>query len=129
MDFPSDNALSVSPINNNHILIQGKEGLLIINENWEFTSVPQTVQTEQTTLYPNPTDSKVNIEFNLSEFSHVSINILDIEGKVLENLYNGKLNSGKHSFYWDCSEYLSGTYYCRIEAENFQKTLKVLIYK
>ncbi len=119
---------AISPLNG-YLLFDSDPNLTLFKEDWDFTSIPIEKSTEQTTLFPNPTDNKVNIEFNLSEFSMVDIKIIDVEGKIIENLFSGELNLGEHNFYWDSSEYAPGTYYCRIETDNYVKTYKIIVNK
>ncbi len=103
--------------------------IYLLEEDWDFTSVEGDEIIEQTILYPNPTDNKVEIEFNVSSFSNVAIKIIDNEGKNIDNIFNGQLNPGEHQFYWDSSNYPSGNYYCRIETDNYIKTYKIIVNK
>ena len=51
--------------------------------------------------FPNPFNSQVEIQFNLTGSSHVLVSVYDIGGKWIQTLNDGILVEGKHSFMWD----------------------------
>lgn len=48
-------------------------------------------------FYPNPVKNDFNIEYNLTNQSNVSINIIDITGKVNKTLLTNNFQEGKHT--------------------------------
>ncbi|MFT5823218.1 MAG: hypothetical protein ACI8ZM_004478 [Crocinitomix sp.] len=52
-------------------------------------------------VYPNPFDETIAIEYNLTEKSHVSLFVYDLNGKVVRKLYRGEQEQGAQSVVWD----------------------------
>lgn len=51
--------------------------------------------------YPNPFNGITTIEFSLDSEQQTDINIYDVTGKKIVQLYSGSLSSGIHEFRWD----------------------------
>ncbi|MCX6153710.1 MAG: T9SS type A sorting domain-containing protein [Candidatus Kapabacteria bacterium] len=70
-----------------------------------------------TAIYPNPFDNQTIIEFRLNEEVDVKLQILDIEGREIKLLYQGKLKKGKNiaTFYGD--GLVNGNYICILSIE------------
>jgi hypothetical protein len=51
--------------------------------------------------YPNPFNPITTLQFELTEAMHVSLEILDIRGRLMTSLKNGNLPSGQHRYTWD----------------------------
>ena len=79
--------------------------------------------------YPNPFNPVTNINYQVNETSNISINIYDINGKFVEELFNGYLNVGMHSIEWNASDIASGTYILQINNENYMSTQKLVLLK
>lgn len=52
-------------------------------------------------VYPNPFTTETTIHLNLEESEHVNIYIYDVQGKLVNKLWKGTLNSGEHSIVWN----------------------------
>ncbi len=50
--------------------------------------------------YPNPFTEKINLSFGLDKTARVSVQIFDESGRMINNLFDGDLGSGNHSFVW-----------------------------
>ncbi len=79
--------------------------------------------------YPNPFDSKTNIGVNLPEDMNVEIELCDINGKVVKNIYSGNIGNGFHNFEVDGSSLNSGVYIFRISSESFTKSCRLILNK
>ena len=79
--------------------------------------------------YPNPFNPITNISYGLPVDGNVSINIYNIEGKIIETLHNGIQKAGNHSIQWDANVYPSGVYFVKFETQNFNKTQKLMLVK
>ncbi len=80
-------------------------------------------------LYPNPVINIANIDVNVvNQESDVEVNVINVNGQIVETLYKGKLNSGKHSYQWDTNKFTSGIYFIKISIDNevYQKQLVVV---
>nr|NQU89157.1 T9SS type A sorting domain-containing protein [Bacteroidota bacterium] len=51
-------------------------------------------------IYPNPSTGQFNIELKLEDFSCVQLNIYDVTGRLVDQVYSGHLTAGSHSMTW-----------------------------
>ncbi|MCX7736129.1 MAG: aryl-sulfate sulfotransferase [Candidatus Kapabacteria bacterium] len=65
--------------------------------------------------YPNPLNNTTYFDILLDKSTHCSIEIYDINGLKISELLNARLNSGKHTFMWDASDFPTGVYYYLIK--------------
>jgi FtsP/CotA-like multicopper oxidase with cupredoxin domain len=80
--------------------------------------------------YPNPFNSSTTFSYKLSNQSQrVRISIYDINGNIIEKLFDGMQSNGIHSIRWDASNYSSGSYLARVEAGNIAKVIKLVYLK
>ncbi len=79
--------------------------------------------------YPNPFNPLTKIKYDVPKASDIRIVIYDINGREIELLVNQKYTSGKYEVIWDASKYPSGIYFCKLKADNFNKTIKMLLIK
>ncbi len=77
--------------------------------------------------YPNPFNSTTNIIFYIPENEYININLYDIAGKKIRNLYSGYKEKGAHTLRWDAEKTPSGTYIYRLESPNAISSKKCLI--
>ena len=52
-------------------------------------------------IYPNPFNPATNIQFEVAEFSQVKLSIIDLSGRLVSVLENGRMNPGKYQSLWD----------------------------
>ena len=52
-------------------------------------------------IYPNPFNPIANIQFEVAEFSQVKLSIIDLNGRLVSVLGNGKMNPGQYQSLWD----------------------------
>jgi hypothetical protein len=50
---------------------------------------------------PNPFNPSTRISFELSKRDNVEISVYDVNGRLVNTLYQGRLNAGPHSVTWD----------------------------
>ena len=80
------------------------------------------------TIYPNPADSEVYINFSLAESSDVGISIINFTGQtVLQNSDKKKLDSGSHTIKVPVESLSKGVYLARIKINNRVLVKKVVI--
>ena len=77
--------------------------------------------------YPNPFNPRTAIRFQVKGSSNVSLKIFDITGKEVATLVNERLNAGTYSIDWNASNFPSGVYFYRIQAEGFNETKKMML--
>jgi C1A family cysteine protease len=76
---------------------------------------------EVTILYnsPNPFEHATDIAYQVSRSSHITVEIIGIDGRVVRELHRGGVTAGRHSLNWDGSDaagakVASGIYFVRI---------------
>ena len=85
--------------------------------------------------FPNPFNPTTKIRFNVPEQSRVKVEIINVLGKVVEELYGGEMPQGTYEKVWDASRFASGVYYVRMKAESevsgntYFRVLKMLYLK
>ena len=80
--------------------------------------------------YPNPFNPRTTIRFSVVETPLiVSLHIFDINGRLIETLVQGKIQSGIHEIQWNASGQASGIYFAVLHANNQQKTQKLILLK
>jgi photosystem II stability/assembly factor-like uncharacterized protein len=68
-------------------------------------------------IYPNPVQSSSSLTFNLLQEQEAKIDICDITGREIIQVYQGTLGKGKNTIHLDLSGIRDGIYLCRIMAE------------
>ena len=85
--------------------------------------------TELMSVYPNPFNSTVRLNYSVPNSAQASINVYDITGKLVDQIVNGDHHSGQHSVTWDASNKPSGIYFALLTAENFTQSVKLMLMK
>jgi hypothetical protein len=119
----NDIAVANSSWNNISILINTHNTINIKNE----FLIPFTFTYSQN--FPNPFNSSTTINFNMNEPGEVNLNVYNIQGQRVAELFRGIREVGEHSISWDASEYPSGVYFARLEAGGSSTTAKMVLLK
>jgi hypothetical protein len=78
---------------------------------------------------PNPFNPSTVISYQLSALSHVSLKVYDTAGRLVATLVNGPQQAGYYRVSFDGSELPSGIYFCRLQADQFSATRKLILLK
>lgn len=81
------------------------------------------------TLYPNPAEAIINIEFILKEDDFVGYKLFDIAGKTLLRSDLKYYASGSQNKQINLTNFASGIYYCKIFTKASSKTAKFVLIK
>ena len=79
--------------------------------------------------YPNPFNPSVNFEVNVMDTQSIDIDIFDIYGNKIQDIYSGFLNYGLHNFSWNASNFSAGVYIIQCKSKNNILTEKVYLIK
>ncbi|MBK8586879.1 MAG: T9SS type A sorting domain-containing protein [Bacteroidetes bacterium] len=82
------------------------------------TNIASTTKSDNFKLYPNPIYQEFKTEFELATNSKISIDIFDIQGKLVLTLFNGDAIAGKNQFTFNKSNLEKGTYFINISSNN-----------
>ena len=78
-------------------------------------------------VFPNPFNSTVKIDFELSSSEKVLINIYDVKGRQIINILDRNLTGGNHRIQWNAKNISSGLYFIKMQAKSKTLTEKVLL--
>jgi hypothetical protein len=78
--------------------------------------------------YPNPFNPTTTIEFALPASGDVSVKIYNVTGQLVKQI-NGTFQTGTHSIEVDMTNQSSGVYFYKVSANEFSKTMKMVLLK
>ena len=81
------------------------------------------------TSSPNPFNPGCNIRFELLRSENINIQLYDINGKFVQNIMRGSIESGTHDLYWEPNNIASGTYFLKISGNKHFEYRKILFLK
>jgi hypothetical protein len=77
--------------------------------------------------YPNPFNNQTVIKFSLSRSAHVEVEIFNINGQQIAQLFYGRLSAGEYEVPWEPRRISSGLYIYKLTVNGLSKS-KQLIY-
>nr|HMQ81220.1 multicopper oxidase domain-containing protein [Ignavibacteria bacterium] len=91
--------------------------------------VPRSFELHQN--YPNPFNPSTKIKFDIPErvADNASLKIFDIRGRQVAELFKGSISAGSYEAEWNPGFMPSGTYFAKLTAGNFTKTVKLVLTK
>jgi|GEM_PF-5991038 len=104
------------------------------NGNSKYSKVLQigsntVVEFELKQNYPNPFNPATTINFSIEKHSPVSLIVYNVVGEKIKTLFDGIAEPGNYSYYFDGSEFASGTYIYQLKTDNIVQTKKMLLLK
>ena len=91
------------------------DGVNIIN-----SPIPVELSLHQN--YPNPFNPQTIIKWSMPSSGMVTLEVYNLQGQLVELLFNGQLEAGIHEQTWDAATYSSGIYFYRMTTN--KKTLQ-----
>jgi len=79
--------------------------------------------------FPNPFNAQTKLSFGIPEMTDVNISILDVTGRIVAEIVNGKIEAGHHTATWDGSEFSSGVYLINLKTATSSLTTKATLLK
>ena len=79
--------------------------------------------------YPNPFNPSTNIEIGIPEDGHLNIQVLDLNGRIIDTIYDGFIGSGYYIKNWDAVDFPSGIYIVQMNINGFHDSQKVILIK
>jgi photosystem II stability/assembly factor-like uncharacterized protein len=90
-------------------------------------NIPASYSLDQN--YPNPFNPSTSMSYSVPKTGLVKIAVYDALGRETDVLVNEIKQPGKYSAVWNASSFTSGIYFCKIYAEGFTKTMKMILIK
>ena len=75
---------------------------------------PETTEVARVAVWPNPTHGTVTVGLSLSEPARISVEAVDVLGRVVHRTGMVDRLRGRHELHLDLSELLPGAYYIRV---------------
>ena len=96
------------------------------------TAVPVEFGLEQN--YPNPFNPTTTIDVSIASDSQITLNVYDINGRLVSTLADGVYDMGYHSFVWNGldqtgNQVSAGIYFYSLQAEGMSITKKMMLLK
>lgn len=95
-----------------------QENLSALPENFELLPV-----------YPNPFNARAVISWKIPESTNVTVDVVNLTGRVVATLSQGYNDAGVYSYTWDADGLASGIYVVRMTAQNKRFHQKLVLLK
>lgn len=79
------------------------------------SDVAETTTDKNVNVFPNPVTESFTVAFTLEESTMVDIAVMDLNGKLVQSLYNGKATAGSNTFSFNKANLAKGTYFLMIK--------------
>ena len=80
-------------------------------------------------LYPNPFNPSLTLEFLLKLGANIQIELVDLDGRIIDIITNSYFSAGKHSLKWSPKNISTGIYILKISANDIISTRKIAYLK
>jgi hypothetical protein len=80
-------------------------------------------------ISPMPVSDYAAISFSIPEQQKVTLEIFDMNGRLITTLADEDFQAGENEIHWNASEYDSGIYFLQMKALNYSATEKISIIK
>jgi hypothetical protein len=80
-------------------------------------------------LYPNPAKGDLKVKFNSPDEREVTVKLYDVTGRLINEIFNGKLKIGTNEIPIRSKKLAAGVYFIRIEVGKDIITVKVVMLK
>ena len=82
--------------------------------------------------YPNPFGALTTIALSIPSEDAVVVDVVDVNGRMVRTIWNGRLQAGQHSFPWDGRDdhgqpVGAGTYFARLHRAGEMSTTKMIL--
>jgi hypothetical protein len=78
-------------------------------------------------VYPNPSDKTSEISFNLTKSIYVQLDLYDINGNLIKNIFAGQKEQGEHKIFLKSNNLSAGSYFIRFLEGTKIKMVNLLI--
>ncbi len=66
--------------------------------------------------FPNPATGQVQVQYELLESTRLNLRVIDLSGRIVENLFEGRQNPGQHNLAFDTQRLAPGQYYIQLRS-------------
>jgi hypothetical protein len=76
---------------------------------------------------PNPFSRETVIAYTLPSASHVTLDVYNLSGRLVETLVDGAKGPGQYETKWSTEGKTTGVYFCRLRAGDFESIRKMVV--
>jgi len=79
--------------------------------------------------YPNPFNPSTTLRFEMNEAADVTLNVFDLNGRLVSRLLSGTMTAGTHEVRFDAEGLPSGLYLAQLTGDSQSDLLKMILLK
>ena len=79
--------------------------------------------------YPNPFNPSTSFDLNIASSGNVSVMVYNVNGRLVDVLHEGHMNSGPHNFTWNAGNIASGMYIVKATTSGISVSEKLMLMK
>jgi len=134
---PLDN-FTRTPIRTLYLPQPGEETYHMVNQPYDYTATSVVAKPHAATEpdafalsqnFPNPFNPSTSIQYYIPQSGNVRLEIVDVQGQVVDVLVDGYMSAGDHLQVWNSARRASGTYFYRLLFGGLQKTKSMVLLK
>lgn len=91
------------------------------------TTQSTTIKTPTIQVYPNPTSGNAQLELKLSEATALQVNILDVNGRYVQNMAKQSYSEGIHQLSLPTATLNQGIYFIQIQTKQWNETIRMIV--
>ena len=80
-------------------------------------------------VFPNPFNPTATIRYDLPQESHVSLQVFNLNGQLIDILINSNQSPGMYELDWNAEHLPRVAYFIKMKTESYTKTQKVMLVK
>jgi len=109
-------------------------GLKFYTNRTDYNNLPENSLSKELILraYPNPIISSAQIDFEIPVTSRTTLDIYDLNGKLISSLLDNYLSAGLHTINWETQNQNgvnvnAGVYICLVRSKNYVNSLNLIV--
>src|SRR4030095_13952348 len=84
-------------------------------------------ETQGFRVYPNPASGSATVTYQLASTGDITLSLLDVTGREVRNILNGKKETGIHLMNLDVSTLSKGLYFLNLRTPNSDITTRFVV--
>jgi CubicO group peptidase (beta-lactamase class C family)/flagellar hook assembly protein FlgD len=100
-----------------------------ITKNNPVTEVDKAPIQFSLAVFPNPSTGNTALSFEIPENQKVSLQIIDMNGRLIKTIADKKFQKGEYQFGWDATKVTAGIYLVRLQTSTGIQARKLVVMK
>ena len=109
----------------NDALLRNFDQIPIIGDSAVISNADNSFRKNNLNVYPNPINEKTTIQYQ-SDGSKVAIQLVNMNGQKVANIYQGISNPGDNLIKWNSQSIPKGNYILLIQGKTFKRQFKIV---